>query len=52
MFITFATINKNKLAEIQAILTDVSPNLRSQDLDCKHSINAGILETDKSLLYR
>ncbi|CAF1510557.1 unnamed protein product [Adineta steineri] len=33
MALTFVTGNRNKLAEVQAILADVLPNLRSQDLD-------------------
>ncbi|CAF4413754.1 unnamed protein product, partial [Adineta steineri] len=33
MVLTFVTGNRNKLAEVQAILADVLPNLRSQDLD-------------------
>lgn len=35
MAVTFVTGNKDKLAEVQAILSDVLPNLRSQNLDCK-----------------
>lgn len=35
MAVTFVTGNKNKLAEVQAILADVLPNLKSQALDCK-----------------
>ncbi len=37
MAVTFVTGNKNKLAEVQAILADVLPNLKSQALDCKCS---------------
>ena len=35
MSVTFVTGNKNKLAEVQAILADVLPNLKSQNLDRK-----------------
>ena len=35
MAVTFVTGNKNKLAEVQAILADVLPNLKSEALDCK-----------------
>lgn len=35
MAVTFVTGNKNKLAEVQAILADVLPNLKSQPLDRK-----------------
>lgn len=35
MVVTFVTGNKNKLAEVQAILADVLPDLRSQEVDCK-----------------
>ena len=35
MPVTFVTGNKNKLAEVQAILADVLPNLKSQNLDCE-----------------
>ena len=35
MSVTFVTGNKNKLAEVQAILGDALPNLKSQELDCK-----------------
>jgi hypothetical protein len=38
MLVTFVTGNKDELAEVQAILADVLPNLRSQNLDCKCSI--------------
>ena len=38
MAVTFVTGNKNKLEEVQAILADVLPNLRSQALDCKYLI--------------
>lgn len=38
MVVTFVTGNKDKLAEVQAIISDVLPNLRSQNLDCKYSI--------------
>jgi len=38
MAVIFVTGNKDKLAEVQAILADVLPNLRSQDLDWKYSI--------------
>ncbi|CAF1261768.1 unnamed protein product, partial [Rotaria sordida] len=31
--VTFVTGNKNKLAEVQAILADVLPNLKSEELD-------------------
>ncbi|CAF3165679.1 unnamed protein product [Rotaria socialis] len=33
MIVTFVTGNKNKLAEVQAILGDVLPNLRSEAVD-------------------
>ncbi|CAF0734971.1 unnamed protein product [Rotaria sordida] len=33
MVVTYVTGNKNKLVEVQAILADALPNLRSQDLD-------------------
>jgi inosine/xanthosine triphosphate pyrophosphatase family protein len=36
MAVTFVTGNKNKLAEVQAILGDVLPNLKSQALDCTY----------------
>ena len=36
MAVTFVTGNKNKLAEVQAILADVLPNLKSQALDRKY----------------
>ncbi len=39
MAVTFVTGNKNKLAEVQAILADVLPNLQSQSLDCKYYLN-------------
>ena len=39
MAVTFVTGNKNKLAEVQAILGDVLPNLKSQALDRKYRIN-------------
>jgi inosine/xanthosine triphosphate pyrophosphatase family protein len=39
MAVTFVTGNKNKLAEVQAILADVLPNLKSQDLDCKYCLH-------------
>lgn len=35
MVVTFVTGNKNKLAEVQAILHDVLPELKSMALDCK-----------------
>jgi hypothetical protein len=35
MVVTFVTGNKNKLAEVQAILHDALPNLVSNNLDCK-----------------
>lgn len=43
MVVTFVTGNKNKLAEVQAILADSVPNLRSQDLDSKY-----LIETKKN----
>lgn len=39
MAVTFVTGNKNKLVEVQAILADVLPNLRSEALDCKYIIS-------------
>ncbi len=39
MAVTFVTGNKNKLAEVQAILADVLPNLKSQALDRKYRMN-------------
>lgn len=39
MAVTFVTGNKNKLAEVQAILGDVLPNLKSQALDRKFQLN-------------
>jgi inosine/xanthosine triphosphate pyrophosphatase family protein len=42
MAVMFVTGNKDKLAEVQAILADVLPNLRSQDLDCKYSIQQNL----------
>lgn len=35
MVVTFVTGNKNKLIEVQAILADVLPNLKSENLDRK-----------------
>jgi inosine/xanthosine triphosphate pyrophosphatase family protein len=39
MPVTFVTGNKNKLTEVQAILADVLPNLKSQAFDCNYRIN-------------
>ncbi len=39
MAVTFVTGNKNKLSEVQAILADVLPNLKSQAFDRMYQIN-------------
>lgn len=36
MVVTFVTGNKDKLAEVKAILADVLPDLKSENLDCKY----------------
>jgi len=48
--VTFVTGNKNKLAEVQAILGDVLPNLKSQAVDRKFKHNHMSIENNSVLV--